>query len=176
MIRCLSSALALTLGLCATTLAFDGGPGNPYCFGVGCPCGNDDPDAGCINSSGDGGLLTVTGSSSVSADDAQFHGTQLSRQSVVLLVMADAQQQVPFQNGLLCLAGDIQRMQQHQNTGQTGSATFSHVVERYSWQGIPIVPGDTRHFQLWFRDVPSGQSPCGFSSNLTNATTIVFTP
>ena len=38
--------------------------GIPFCFGVGCPCGNDDPNAGCANSTGSGALLEGSGSAS----------------------------------------------------------------------------------------------------------------
>ncbi len=30
-----------------------------YCFGAACPCGNDDPEAGCANSTGVGGFSDI---------------------------------------------------------------------------------------------------------------------
>ena len=30
-----------------------------YCFGTTCPCGNEDPEAGCLNSFGHGGRLST---------------------------------------------------------------------------------------------------------------------
>jgi hypothetical protein len=150
-------------------------PGNAYCFGVGCPCGNDDPTAGCINSTGVGGLLTVDGSTSVAADDMVFTGMQLPPTSVCLLVMGTQAVQIPFHNGLRCIGGDIQRLQQHQNSNQVGTVAFEDVVARYLLQGVVIQPGDHRYFQIWHRDTPAGATPCGAASNLTNGYELTFT-
>ena len=57
-------------------------PGTPFCFGVGCPCGNDDPNAGCMNGTGQGALLTGSGSASISSDDLTFHGEVSGLQGV----------------------------------------------------------------------------------------------
>ncbi|MCB9913911.1 MAG: hypothetical protein H6828_02035 [Planctomycetes bacterium] len=57
-----------TLGASVTTA---------YCFGVGCPCGNDDAGAGCRNGTGAGALLTSTGSSSISAGNLVLSGSGL---------------------------------------------------------------------------------------------------
>ncbi len=151
-------------------------PGTPYCFGTQCPCGNNDPTGGCINSSGQGALLTAAGSTSVAADDLVFTVTRMSLHSVSLLIMSDTQAMVPFFNGQLCLGGGLKRMFKHLNSGHAGSVTFESIVEGYQETNVIIRPGDTSHFQVWFRDVPAHLTACGASANMTNGYMVVFTP
>ncbi len=151
-IRIATFLLPLFLGSSGTSLAQE--PGSPYCFGVACPCGNDAPDAGCINSSGLGGKLTVSGSNSITADDLVFVGTQLPKNSVTLVALGTNQAHKPFKDGFLCLGGTVWRLQQHQNSGQAGTATYTGIAGRIISQGHPLVPGETLHFQLWNRDMP----------------------
>lgn len=164
-----------SLGLARTTQAQE--PGTPFCFGVGCPCGNDDPSAGCINSTGVGGLLTATGSASISASDLDIAGTQLPRNAVCLLVSGrPANFPIPFKDGLRCVTGDIRRLQTHLNSGHRGEVLFADVIGDYASQGFFLQPGETRAFQIWSRDSPPGQTPCGAGANTTNGYVITFTP
>lgn len=151
-------------------------PGTPYCFGVDCPCGNDDPAAGCINSSGLGGLLTVTGSNSIAADDLVFTGTQLPKTSVTLVGLGTAQVKKPFKDGFRCIGGTSWRLQQHLNSGQSGSVSYSKIAGKILEQGYLLTPGETLHFQLWSRDVPASHTPCAAGANLTNGYSITFAP
>jgi len=168
----------LVLGLSAALAAAgDTGPGTAYCFGTDCPCGNDDPTAGCINSTGVGGLLTVTGSSSIAANDLAFHGSQLPRNSVTLAVLGTGSGVMPFGDGKFCLAGGpITRMPQHLNSGDLGMASFYNVCDAMTLSGVPLTPGLTLNFQIWNRDAPAKDTPCGRKANLTNAYSITFTP
>ena len=167
-------ALAI-LATLATAQPYQG-PGSAYCYGVSCPCGNDDPAGGCINSSGSGARLEVFGSDSVLQDDAIFSATQLSANSVCLLVVGSQTAQEPFSNGQRCVGGFIQRVDQHLNSGQKGAVAFSNVLERLAVTGLAIQPGETWNFQVWYRDTPASQTPCQQSSNMTNAYAITFVP
>lgn len=177
MIRTTLLALGLSLAVFAPT-SDAGGPGTAYCFGTSCPCDNDDPNAGCVNSSGAGALLAASGSASLSASDLSFHGTSMPTTSVSLLILGDQQQEVPFFDGKLCIGGTIQRLFKHQNTGQAGAVDFEDALGLLELNTVPITfnAGDTRHFQIWFRDAPASQSPCGKKAGVTNAYSITFQP
>ena len=177
MIRSTLLALGLSLAVLApSSVAAD--PGTPYCFGTSCPCGNDDASAGCVNSSGSGGLMTATGTASLAASDLSFHGTSLPKNSVALLILGNQQQEVPFFDGKLCIGGQIQRLFKHQNSGQIGAVDFIDALGLLQLNTVPITfdAGDTRHFQIWFRDAPAAVSPCGKKANVTNAYSITFQP
>jgi hypothetical protein len=144
--------------------------GTAYCFGNGCPCGNDDPDAGCANSTGTGGLLTASGSDSAGADDLGFTATNLHHNKPALLFSAaDALgggNGIPFGNGLRCAGIHLVR---HGTRVPDASGTAS-------WNGGGLIaqhggaPGEERRWQVWYRE-PFG--PCSPGFNLTNA--IAFT-
>lgn len=165
-----------TAALLPTTHAADAG--TAYCFGVNCPCGNDDPNAGCRNSSGQGALLSASGSNSLSTNDLSFHGTSMSLNSVCLVITAEAQQALPFKDGKLCVAGTMQRLFKHNNSGASGIVNFNQVLDSWALNTPPVVfsAGQTANFQIWFRDSPGNQSGCGQKSNLTNGYQITFQP
>lgn len=150
--------------------------GDPYCFGTECPCGNNDPTAGCVNSTGFGALLSATGSESVLADDAVFTATSVPASSVSLLVMSMSKDQRPFFDGTMCIGSPFFRLYDHQNSGQDGVVNFNSIVEGFSHTGVVILPGDTWHMQVWFRDAPAKLTPCHMKANMTNGLTVTFTP
>lgn len=174
-----SSLLAIGLSLAFLTPTSNAGdPGTAYCFGVGCPCGNDDPNAGCDNSTGVGALLSATGSNSLAASDLNFHGIQLAKTAVTIVITAPQQQALPFKDGKLCVAGQLTRLFKHNNTGQSGMTDFNDVLGLFNLNTPPKVfaAGETANFQLWYRDSPADLSPCGGKSNLTNGYSITFAP
>jgi hypothetical protein len=178
MIRSSLLAIGLSLAFLApSSNASD--PGTAYCFGVGCPCGNDDATGGgCVNSSGSGALLTATGTASVAAEDLNFHGTRMPVSAVTIVITAPDQQALPFKDGKLCVAGQLTRLFKHNNTGQTGTIDFQDVLASFKLNAQPklFAAGEVANFQLWFRDAPGSVSPCGGKSNLTNGYQITFTP
>lgn len=167
--------LAVAATLTATSVPAEE-PGSQYCFGTGCPCGNDDPTGGCVNSTGQGALLTVGGSASVSADDAIFVGTRIPKHSVTLLLIGDTANDVPFKDGELCVGGKVERLDAHKNSGKDGRGRFDHVIQGFLDQNRVIEAGDTFYFQLWFRDAPAKNTPCGGKSNTSNGYMITFEP
>jgi hypothetical protein len=154
------------------------GPGTPYCFGVNCPCGNDDPGAGCVNSSGVGGLLDGFGTSSVAAADLGLSLSGLPTSCVTLILLGAQTGEKPFKDGKLCLSGTIWRLWKHFNSGQTGAFQVPEVANLFAIGGPYIVfaPGETWNFQSWYRDPPASSTACGMKSNLTNGYTVTFQP
>lgn len=148
--------------------------GTPYCFGVGCPCGNDDPNAGCINSSGAGAKIEAQGSTSVGTDDLTLLGSQLMPGMPVVLFVGPQQMNsgtgALFGDGLRCAGGPLQRLgvrvtdtlgQASWGPGMLGSATWMNA-------------GDTRRMQLWSVDSIGG--PCSQGFNTSHGLELVFGP
>ncbi len=75
--------------------------------------------------------------------------------------------------GFLCLGGNIGRYNQPQNIGQGPS--FSIQVDLTSMPVNPplaVQPGDTWHFQAWYRD--NSPFPSYYTSDFTDAVAVTF--
>jgi len=175
MFRQICLSVFVTAAVASTPIAQ--GIGTAFCFGVNCPCGNDDATAGCKNSTGHGGVLTATGSTSVSADDLVYSASQLSDHSVSLLVLSLNQRSIPFHNGRMCVGPNIVRFHPHTNSGSTGTTAYDHVVSTLALYGTTIAAGDTWYAQSWYRD-SAHQGLCdeAHATNLTNGLAVTFTP
>jgi hypothetical protein len=144
------------------------GVGLAGCFGVGCPCANDDADAGCANSTGEGAALAGEGSNGVGADDLSLVASALPPFATGLVVAGDGVTRAPFADGLRCAAGALVRLPARQ---ADGAGSF---VEGPGVAGaLALAPGDLRTFQAWYRD-PAG--PCTSGANLSSAYEVVFGP
>jgi len=150
--------------------------GDPYCFGNDCPCDNNDPTAGCVNSTGKGALLNGNGTASVSADDLTLCGSQLPKASLCLILISGGKADLPFRDGKLCLSPKgLSRLGKHRNTSNKGNVCFPQLVGSFLDQGRMLNAGETWNFQLWYRD-GGGGSPCGSHANTSNALSVTFTP
>jgi hypothetical protein len=168
---------AVAQGNLALFKSLEFGSGTPYCFGdstgTACPCGNEGAaGAGCINSSGEGAVLSATGSILVSDDELRFHGSGLPKTTVALLIEGSGQaaggQGLPFGDGLLCVGGTVVRIQ-GKLTSPTGTIEYGPgLASLGGWDG-----GETWNFQVWYRDVPG---VCGVGYNLSNAYQVSFLP
>jgi hypothetical protein len=156
----------------------DSGPGSHYCFGDGsgnaCPCLNSGGSGeGCANGSGAGALLTAGGSASALLDDLIFHGEQLLPNQAALLLAGlnalNGGSGIPFGDGLRCVGGGIVRLDVEFPNGLGACQYGPSLGAIGGWQS-----GDTRRFQLWYRDPAT--SPCGSGFNLSNGYEIVFAP
>jgi len=147
----------------------------PYCFGSGCPCGNDDPGAGCVNASGAGSLLSASGTNSVGQDDLVLRTESMPASTLGMVFMGMGQASPPFGNGLRCVVGATYRFGPPRNSGPGGVLTLGPGVVAASCATAPgcITPFSTWRFQTWHRD--SG-GPCGASINTSNALSITFAP
>ena len=156
-------------------------PGVIYCYGGTCPCGNDDPGAGCAHGLGWGGRLSATGSSSVSDDDLRLFAFGLPMNKTTRFYLSQHTTMLPLGDGLLCAGGGGSGYPPLRfpivNSGPSGSASTPQNLVAWCAQRFPstgvIVPGQTWHAQAWFRDP---LSPCGFRFNTTNSYAVTFTP
>jgi hypothetical protein len=156
-----------------------GRTGSESCFGVGCPCANNDLAAGCGNSTADGAYLAGVGSLSVAVDDFALAMTQAPKGSNCILFMGNpafSGLPVPFGDGLRCIGGSTWRWNLS-NTGASGTSLYGPGLAATSFADHPpafqLQPGTDWIFQLWYRD-PSG--PCGSGFNVSNAVTATFLP
>ena len=143
------------------------------------PCGNTDSFGGCRNSTGQGAVLFSSGSSSCVTNDFKLETRFMPHNVPGIYFMGGLANQAPFADGQLCIAAGatgIFRYAPAQTTGPNGfMALGPGVVGLSQVFATPgqIGPGETWHFQTWFRD-PSG--PCGNGSNTSNAVRMMFTP
>lgn len=150
-----------------------------FCSGDGtgtpCPCGNiGGADAGCGNSgSANGGSIGFLGAPSVGAGNFQLTGTGIVPGTPGLYFEGTAQQNGGlgslFGDGLRCAAGAVTRLQV---VVGSASGTSMSTVDIPSASGVTA--GETRHYQLWFRDPTNG--PCNTGFNTTNAMAVTWTP
>ncbi len=154
-------------------------PGNPYCYGFSCPCGNDDASAGCRNSLGAGAMVTGQGSTSVSSDDLVLTVTGLPTNSSGRFYMGAGLTNVPFGDGLLCAGSGGYGQFRFPGTlaGNAGTFTLgpglvSHAAAHFGPTG-QMTPGFTWHFQVWYRNLVG---PCGSGFNTSTAYSVTFAP
>ena len=158
--------------------ATGGGPATAYCFGDGtgtpCPCANTgSAGRGCQNGTGNSGLLTASGSASLSAANLVLSGAGLQPSQPGLYFQGNnvTGGGNGFQNGdgLRCAGGSIRRLQvRFANVNGESSTTVN-----IGAVGVAN-PGDTRRYQLWYRNPLN--SPCGSTFNLTNGLEVVWQP
>ncbi|MBK8178254.1 MAG: hypothetical protein IPK67_05040 [Planctomycetes bacterium] len=152
-----------------------------FCIHEYAPCGNGDPypgaDGGCRNSTGLGGTMGPTGSTSVALDDLQLNLGRLPANKPSIVIMSpNVDTPTIFGDGALCLSAPIYRYFGLSANG-SGQVTFGPGLIGWANTHFPplgnIAPGSTMHFQGWYRDPPG---PCGTFKNLTNAVRINFLP
>ncbi len=156
-------------------------PGNaiPYCFGTGCPCGNEDSTAGCANSTASGGWLAACGTTSVTTDDLVLTASSLPPHSAGVLVMGAGTAATPAGDGRLCIAGGGVGTFRFPPTASDNAGTIvagrGLVAESHALFGPlgRIAAGQTWNFQVFYRD---GAGSCGSGLNTTNAIAVTFLP
>ena len=165
---CSSAGASYVFDLAVGSLSF-------YCFGAGCPCGNDSEVAGCANSTGGGAVLRAAGSARVSEDDLVLVTQSLPPASFGTVVMGSAQTVAPFGNGLACVGGSVHAFPPRAASGGTLTLGPGIVLEACNLFGSAgcLQPGATWHFQAHYRDDPG---PCGSALNSSNALAATFAP
>ena len=190
------------MGLTASTLQISGVAGPPvaYCFGDGgdqmgctnCPCGNNagiGSGGGCLNSSGNGAQLLASGTPDVTlpADTLHFDLVGGTVSSFGLLFSGD--NRLPAMgacppgsgvtsgtlDGLRCMGG---------NAIRHGSRALDAAGATTNGWGPPAAPaaglgvtagftsGQTRHFQVFLREMPT--AGCMTGVNTSNGVSITF--
>jgi len=157
----------------------EGGNITLFCFGYsGCPCGNNSPpdsEKGCVNSTGIGGHLTGSGQTSLTNDTLDLFADALpvpaGGASAALFFQGDLATNVPFQDGIRCVAGSQIRLGTKLHT--TGFTNYPQSGDLpVSVRGMVTTPG-VRYYQVWYRNV---LGPCGTGSNLTNGVQVNWIP
>ncbi len=146
------------------------GPATEYCFGIGCPCGNDDPDAGCGNlgidsSTATGSRLHAQGTNSVAADDLVLAFDGVKANLFGLVFRSTVSGSLPFGDGKRCLTGALHRFPPRQ-ANASGIISYGP-GEIVGLDGATV--GVTHNYQGWYRD-PLG--PCGTGFNVSSAVTV----
>lgn len=149
-----------------------------YCAGDGsganCPCGNAaGPWQGCAHGAGRGGKLSSSGSPSISASDLVLWGHDVLPSNPGLFFQGSQRVAggtgVAFGDGLRCAGGTVVRIQVR-ISNSLGSMHTSAPVAAVGG----VLAGETRTYQLWFRD--SFTTPCGAGFNLTNGLELSWAP
>jgi hypothetical protein len=164
-----------------------GGPvgpvSHPFCFGDGsgtaCPCGNNSvlgAGEGCLSSIGNGGLLAVTGTPSLSADTVVLTGSGMTDSSCLYFqgtAQAGGGLGTTFGDGLRCAAGSVIRLGTKFNVLGTSSYPVGGDLP-VSVKGAIAGPG-TFDYQIWYRN--ADPVFCTVSTfNLTNGYELIWTP
>jgi len=143
-----------------------------FCPGVACPCGNSASDgAGCANGSGAGALLWASGSVSVTSADLFLHAQSLIPSQPGLYFQGNnainSGVGTLFGDGLRCAGGGVRRLQVVFADATGNSQTSVDLPANGA-----VSPGDTKHYQLWYRD--PDLSPCGAGFNLSNGLSVAW--
>jgi len=153
-------------------------PGVVFCGGSGsgtlCPCGNFGTSAtGCANGTGLGAHMIGSGEVSVSADTFVLSTLNLVSSQPGLYFQGNNQINggagIQFGDGLRCAGGGVIRLQVRFADANGWSATTVAVA-----LGGGVSAGDTKRYQLWYRDPQS--TVCGAGFNLSNGYEVVWQP
>jgi hypothetical protein len=164
----------------ATRVPGDVGSLGAYCFGDGsgtaCPCGNDSPigaGTGCLHSLGYGGRIAVGGIASIANDSLNLHGSAMPNSSALYFqgtATLSGGAGTVFGDGLRCVGGSVQRLGTRMNTA--GASSHPAPGDAAISVATGVVPGDTRNFQIWFRNAAAFCSASTF--NLTNGIALTW--
>lgn len=161
------------------------GPGTPFCSGDGsataCPCvNNGSPQHGCQNSTTTGGAR-IFASGTTSPDTVVLHasGELSSALTIFLQGNATSAPGVAFGDGLRCASGILKRLYvKSASAGATAapSGTDPSITARSAALGDPIVMGERRYYQTYYRDSnPSFcPSPLGNTFNASSGVKIIW--
>ncbi|MCY2959949.1 MAG: hypothetical protein NTY35_07260 [Planctomycetota bacterium] len=148
--------------------------------GAACPCGNTAPAGsgrGCLNSTGVGALLAVSGAPVVSADTLVLSASGMPATGTTLFFQgtgeAGAGAGVVFGDGKRCAAGTVTRLGTKTNAGGASGYPVAGDLS-VSVRGVVPAAGATRTYQAWYRNSASFCTPDGF--NLTNGVRVAWIP
>jgi hypothetical protein len=118
------------------------------------------------NSVGSGANISITGSTSVSANDLVLHAGPVPNQPAIFFYGPN-QIELPFGNGFRCVGGSVKRLPVVFGSGNS----IDHAVDNTLSPSLGfITPGSTWNFQAWNRDPAAG----GANFNLSDAIRIDF--
>jgi hypothetical protein len=148
--------------------AVPGGQTRAVVIEFGPPCSVSNYCTSLPNSTGEPASIGAQGEASLEANSLVVAAVGLPRSTMTVLLMGESpiDPGVPFGHGLLCVGGFLRRMGSQPATDGVIIAAQDLDDPRYA----SVEPGDTRYFQLWYRDAaaPGG----GF--NTTDAIAVTF--
>jgi hypothetical protein len=145
-----------------------------------CPCFNlGNPGRGCNNSAVTGGaLLTGYGLAHLSSDSLQLTSSgELPTSLSILLQGTTEVAPVAFGDGLRCTGGNLKRLYAIAASGGSLTAPPAGALSisaRSSFLGDTILQGETRTYQVYYRDANVAFCPHGF--NVSNGLTVTWDP
>lgn len=153
-------------------------PGWPYCYGIDCPCDNDDPLSGCTNSTGVGARMFGSGTNSFLDDDMVLTIEDMPSNSWAVNYMGALTNNVSFGDGKLCTGNGYPVFRfPIQNAGQGGVISLGPGIVAHSQANFgalgQITPGSTWLYQIWYRNPPG---PCNSGFNTSNGYVVTFAP
>ncbi len=113
------------------------------------------------HSGGRSARIVATGSTSVADSNLRLIGHGAPPGTPALFIASQNQNQAPFGDGFLCVAGPIHRIQPPLVTTAGGDAF--RTLDFSANYGALLVPGADVNFQLWFRDTASAGA--GFNTS-----------
>jgi hypothetical protein len=131
------------------------------------------PDRFCtptVNSSGMAGRIDLSGSTSVTMNDAVLLLSQCPHGTFAFCFFSDSQGQVVFGNGVRCVTGTLHRLPPLQLSAN-GTASLALDLDHPPLSSY-LRPGTTWGFQCGFRDPAAG----GAALNATDAIRLRFVP
>lgn len=117
------------------------------------------------NSRGPGAIMGWSGSTSVAQNNFALTCSGGIPNGFGFFFFGDGQQQTPFGNGFVCVAGNVFRFLPGDNFNLAGVAT--RPVDMNSGVGTHLVPGSTWNFQIKYRDVAGGGALFNYSDGLS---------
>lgn len=138
-------------------------------------CGGVEPYcSGAPNSAGEGATLEAFGSVSVAANDLVLHAADLPPSTFGLFAYSRGAFEMPFGDGLLCVAPPLFRLDLVQANG-AGDLDFPFDLTALpaSAGAGQVLAGDRIYFQLWYRDV---LGPLGSGYNVSGGLAVRFCP
>lgn len=143
--------------------------------GTPCPCGVNGPTGqGCPNSTGNSARLRAIGTASTTADTLRLAVTGAPEGYTTFFFQGSALTNggagAVFGEGLRCVSGTVARLgpkSQSFNFAFYPEAGDSPISVRGN-----VAPGQTRHYQAWYRDSPGSCGPP--APNMSNAVSITW--
>lgn len=141
---------------------------------IGDPC--PAPQSYCtanINSTGFPAQISSFGNQSYGANDLGLYANNCPPNKTGIMLYSKGPAQVPLADGFRCVANPISRL------GVVTTDAFGELAYDLNFATAPfdagvnaLHPGDTAHFQLWYRDPGFG----AFGTNLTDARAVTLCP
>jgi len=156
-------------------------PSTAFCEGdaVGTTCvacgNNGAAGRGCANSGfASGTLLANSGIASVSADTLVLTTSSMTGPGLFFQANGLAASPIGFGDGMLCAASGILRLGVVFPTAGSASYPGGLTPNPITVGGGPIVAGDTKHYQCWYRDAIVFCTASTF--NTSNGISLVWVP